>query len=449
MSPTGASRRAPVALAAGALALGLSTAGLVAGVEPVPTWYYPLAWYPTLLIADAIVALREGRFFLLSRPAFAAGLLAWSVPFWLFFELVNLRLENWYYVFVPDARLPRWTGIALSYATVLPAILLSERLLRSLGIARGLGIARLSVGPRLLAGLQAVGVAMLVLALAWPRGFFPLVWGSVTLIVDPWVHRRDPDRSLIGELRRGRAGRVVRLLLGGLAIGLVWEILNTGARGRWIYTVPGLEDLKLFEMPVLGFLGFPVFALDGYVTWRALELAGLAVPVRGRPRPAPGWARVSAAVGAAAFSALVLTAMERGTIASTSPRLEDVPGVPAERLEPAGFDVFALAGADPGAVSRRAGVDVEEARAWVEAARLVALRGIGTEGAAALAAVGVRTVEDLAARDAGGLARDLAATGHPVPPARVRVWVRAAREAVGGGPAGGSRRLGERISRGG
>lgn len=428
MRPTRASRRAPVALAAGALALGLATAGLLAGIEPVPTWFYPLAWYPTLLIAEALVAIREGRFFLLSRPAFAVTLLAWSVPFWLFFELVNLRLENWYYVFVPDGRFPRWTGIALSYATVLPAILLSERLLGSLGLARRIGIAPLRTGPVLLAGLQAVGVAMLVLSLAWPRAFFPLIWGSVTLIVDPWVYRRDPDRSLIGDLERGRAGRIVRLLAGGLAIGLVWEILNIGARSKWIYTVPGFEDVKLFEMPVLGFLGFPVFALDGFVTWQALVAAGLAAPAAGRARPAPKPARIAVAGLAVAFSALVLLSMERGTIASTSPDLEDLPGVPAERLGSLGHDVFSLGEAEPVRVARRSGTTLAEARAWVQTARLATLRGIGVEGLTALRAVGMRTVDDLAGADPERLVRELRAAGHPVLSARVRIWVRAARE---------------------
>ena len=444
MNPTGASRGAPAAvLVVGALALGLSTAGLAAGVEPIPTWYYPLAWYPTLLIADAVVALREGRFFLLSRPAVLLTLLAWSVPFWLFFELVNLRLANWYYVFVPDDRVARWTGIALSYATVLPAILLAERALRSFRVALELRITRLRVGPRLLALLQVVGVAMLALSLAWPRGFFPLIWGSVTLIVDPWVYRRDPERSLIGDLERGRAGRIARLLLGGLAIGLVWELLNIGARGKWIYTVPGFEEWKLFEMPVLGFLGFPVFALDGFVTWQALVVGGVAVPADepGEASPGPGnggappaLARFATAAFATLFSALVLLSMERGTIASTTPRLEELPGIPVDRLEESGFDVFSLAEAEPVRVARIGGTTVAGARAWIEDARLATLRGIGTDGLAALRAVGIVSVEDLASAEPSRLADRLSGAGRPVPDPRVRVWVRAARSSEGTAP---------------
>ncbi|HET6360654.1 MAG TPA: hypothetical protein VFH11_01195, partial [Gemmatimonadota bacterium] len=203
------------------------------------------------------------------------------MPFWLFFELLNMRLENWYYVFLPRDGAARWVGIALSFATVVPAVLLTERLLDSLGIAGELRARRL---PRTRGRpLFALGVLMLALALAWPRALFPLVWGGVFLVADPWVLSRAPERSLLGDLERGRPGRILRLLAAGLLVGLLWEAFNIGARGKWIYTVPGFEDFKLFEMPVLGFLGFPFFALEAFAVWQALVVAGVAVPAEERP----------------------------------------------------------------------------------------------------------------------------------------------------------------------
>ncbi|MGH7550723.1 MAG: DUF4332 domain-containing protein [Gemmatimonadota bacterium] len=403
---------------------------MLAGVEPFATWYYPFAWYSTLLVVDAAVARRGGRFFFLDRPAFLVSLLAWSVPFWLLFELVNFRVQNWYYVFVPDGAIARWMGIALSYATVLPAILGAERLLAVHGIARGSRIDPLRLTPRLLCAIQATGVAGALLALAWPRFFFPLVWGSFTLIVDPWVYRRAPERSLLGDLERGRPGRILRLLLGGLAIGFVWELYNLEARGKWIYTVPGLEDLKLFEMPLLGFLGFPVFALDGFAAWQALVLAGVAVPKKGRMRPAPAISRAAVFGAAIAFSALVVGAMGRATVSSTTPRLAGIAGVPAEALESTDWDIYRLARASPRPVADAGGATSETASRWIETARLAVLRGIGTENAERLRLAGVASVSDLAAADPAELSRRLEREGDPVPPARVRVWVDAAKDAV-------------------
>ena len=36
---------------------------------------------------------------------------------------------------------------------------------------------------------------------------------------------------------------------------LLWELLNSVARAQWIYTVPGLEGAKLFEMPAISQAG--------------------------------------------------------------------------------------------------------------------------------------------------------------------------------------------------
>ena len=93
--------RAGLTLAAAAVIIAVSTAGMLRGDDPWATWFYPLAWYPTLLAADATLRLRTGRWYLFCDGLFLANLLLWSIPFWLFFELVNFRLANWYYVFLP------------------------------------------------------------------------------------------------------------------------------------------------------------------------------------------------------------------------------------------------------------------------------------------------------------------------------------------------------------
>lgn len=406
-------------------------AGAFAGIEPFATWLYPLAWYPTLALLAAAVAARGGRF-LLCRPAFLLSALAWSVPFWLFFELLNLRLENWYYVFLPRDSAARWLGIALSFATVIPAIIVTERLLDSLGIARELRTRGVQL-PRAPI-LPALGALMLALALVWPRALFPLVWGGVFLLVDPWVLRRAPERSLLADLERGRPGRILRLLMAGLTVGLLWEAFNLGARGKWIYTVPGFEDFKLFEMPVAGFLGFPFFALEAFAAWQALVAAGLAAPAeerdRGEVQPArtPPGVALATALAAILFSAVAIAAMHTKTIASVVPTVADL-GAPTVPLAREGIDdPWALAEADSRDLAASLGTDANGVRGWIERARLATLRGIGAEGASRLESIGITSVEDLAEVDPESVARRLSTAGAPVQPARVRVWVRAARE---------------------
>ena len=460
-----ASRTRARGIAAGALGLTLVAAATLLslrGMEPFATWYYVFAWYGTLVALDgALAATRPDRgFHLLSRPRHALSLLAWSVPFWLFFELLNFRLENWYYVFVPDHPVERWAGITVSFATVLPALFLLEATLGRAGVGRAMRASPVEVTPALRRRLRWTGVAMLVLPVAFPQLFYPLVWGAVVLLLDPLVHEWAPRRSLLGDLERGRPGRIVRLLVAGLAAGLLWEGFNVVGRGSWIYTVPALEELKLFEMPPLGFLGFPPLALEAFAFWQVLVALGWAVPrdpAAGRQpadglgpldrdgAPAPGrraageaGARgragvVAATLAAALFSAAVLVGMERWTIVSHTPRLVELPEVPAARLRAAGHDVFSLADAAPAELARRAGATEERARSWVEVARLATLRGIGSRNAARLADVGVPSRAALAAADPAVLLASLRETEGPrLNEARVRVWVRGARRALDG-----------------
>ncbi|HEU4464771.1 MAG TPA: DUF4332 domain-containing protein, partial [Gemmatimonadota bacterium] len=201
-----------------------------------------------------------------------------------------------------------------------------------------------------------------------------------------------------------------------------------------------------FEMPVAGFLGFPFFALEAFAAWQALVVAGLSVPAEEREARAHGrtggppyavaagrgrGAAVNAtALAAAAFSAVTIAAMHRKTIASVVPAVADL-GAPAAPLDRAGIaDPWELAGADPDDLAAALGTEANAARVWVERARLATLRGIGAEGASRLEGTGIASVEELAEGEPESLARRLAEAGEPVPPARVRVWVRAARDAA-------------------
>lgn len=387
--------RASLRIVVGAAGLALAWALLLLEVDPAPTWFYVFAWYPTLLMLDGLASRLDRKRSLFARPVLALSLFAWSPIIWLVFEAVNFRIQNWYYVLLPAHGLERWAGILISFATVVPAILLAERLLRALGVFRSGQGPTVTVLSGHLSAATALGAAMGALALAWPRVFFPLVWGAVLLMVDPLVYRRAPELSLIRDLEQGRWGRIGRLMLGGLGVGLVWETYNYWAHGSWVYTVPGLEEFKLFEMPPVGFVGFPVFALEAWAMYAALASLRLAVPAEGEKRPLPR-RTLGAGLVAAGFAAVVLLGMERYTISSVAPR----PG-----------DLISHSPAEATAV-----------------ARLALLRGMGADHARALIALGIQDTCELARSNPERLAGQLrSATGRarPTEP-EVRVWVRAA-----------------------
>ena len=436
-------RPRPLSLAIPALAfLVLASAGMLLEVEPFISFFYMSAWYPTLILLDSAVAARTGRYYLITRPRFALSLLGWSAVLWFFFEVINFRVQNWYYVSLPPDLPVRWLGIAIAFATVLPAIFLAERLLEGGGRGgRGAFVAdrwpTFKVGRGLLRGLFVAGVAFVVLSLLWPRIFFPLIWGALTLLLEPWNYSRDPDRSLVGDLAAGRPGRFLRLLVGGAFIGFIWELYNIEARAKWIYTVPGFEDFKLFEMPLLGFVGFPVLALDCFVVYQSLVLAGVAVPPElGLNRRIPPRRVLGAAVAAVVFSLVALVGMDRWNTDSTVPRLDDLwLAEPAaiERLAAARYDdLFQLAESSPAEIAKTAGVTPALAQSWIDAAQLTTLRGLGTRNARLLWEIGITSVDELARSDAeqiGAQIRAIAVRPRSATPPKVRVWVEAARRA--------------------
>jgi len=173
-------------------------------VSPFVNFFYISAWYPTIFILDAAVAARSGRYYMLSRPRFAISLLVWSAVLWFFFELVNFRVTNWYYVFLPPDRWLRWLGTTVSFATVLPAIFLAERWLAVGNAFEGIRWPTFNVSRRTLQVVFLTGVVFALLSLAWPRYFFPMIWGALTLLLESLNYRSDPKRSLLADLAAGR-----------------------------------------------------------------------------------------------------------------------------------------------------------------------------------------------------------------------------------------------------
>jgi hypothetical protein len=108
---------------------------------------------------------------------------------------------------------------------------------------------------------------MLVLPITYRSPWLaaPVFLGFIFLL-DP-INARHGAESLRGDLRARHPWRLVNLMIAGLVCGLVWEFWNYWANTKWVYTVPVPPDVKLFEMPLLGYLGFPAFAVECFVMY--------------------------------------------------------------------------------------------------------------------------------------------------------------------------------------
>ena len=241
----------------------LTFCGTVNYIFPFYSHTYPFAWYGLIAFLDGLLWWRWGKGFVLRSPRFFFMLLFCSAVFWFFFEIWNLRLQNWYYAGVsPDGP---WAHVEayLDFATVLPGMFLVFELLQCLKIPRPVTTHfKLNVQWRKYWILT--GLIMLVLPIVYPDAFFPLVWGSLIFLLEPLCAKRGGP-SLLRDGENGDWTTMVRLLLAGIFCGGYWEFCNYWSHAKWIYTVPFFSEGKLFEMPYLGFLGFPPFCVQCFV----------------------------------------------------------------------------------------------------------------------------------------------------------------------------------------
>jgi Domain of unknown function (DUF4332) len=410
----------------GVLLFALGLWALVADLEAWNTiWYLP-AWYGYLLVVDAAIYLRRGVSFVGGRRRELVAMMLWSLPFWLLFEVYNLRLHNWYYVFGLRTLWGSMLMSTLAFATVLPACFFHAEALEAFGAFREARCRPLRVGRRTPGALAAVGAFCAVAPLVWPRTFFWAVWGA-TLGIPEVLNYRAGAPSLIADLEAGKCGRLLRLLCGGLWAGAVWELLNYWARTKWIYTVPGFEDWKVFEMPLAGFGGFPPLALSAFAFFTLVS------------RLARG-PRVAAAAVAVVFSVGASIAILDRNVQSVRPVLSDLSGLDASaarRLRASGIPTpelleRAVRREGPATVASRAGIPLDRLERAASEASLALHKGMGAPAARLLEAAGVEKVSDLASSDPAELtallSRVAAARREPAPrPEYVRVWVRAAR----------------------
>ena len=242
------------------------------GVEPVATYFTPIAWTAYILIADAALYALTGRSRIRERPAALGRMALLSIPLWLIFEAYNLRLANWTYVGLPENFLLRWLGYGWSFATITPAILLTADLVAALGwfdrAARPACTMRLSAaGER---AIIATGAAMLLIPLVLPQHIaaylFAPVWLGFIFLLDP-LNRRRGLPSLLGDLAEGRRARLYSLLVAGWVCAWLWEFWNWRAAAKWQYVFPMFQSWKIFEMPAPGYLGFLPFALECFVMY--------------------------------------------------------------------------------------------------------------------------------------------------------------------------------------
>lgn len=223
----------------GLVCLLIAEALMFHGIEPVATFFTPIAWTAYALIADAAVFAIRGHSRLRDAPGRFARLALLSIPLWLIFEAYNLRLANWTYAGGWQLSLPvRWFAYGWAFATIWPGIFLTADLVESFGWwdrpSRPIFFSRTVQNVFMTAGVVLLMVPVLLPARLGSY-LFGAVWAGFILLLDP-INFRLGLPSLEGDLASGRRGRFPFLSHFRLGVWLALGVLELlGCRQMALY----------------------------------------------------------------------------------------------------------------------------------------------------------------------------------------------------------------------
>lgn len=281
--------RALAAGAAGIALLELTVFTDVAGVlhgsalagfgKYVRIYLTPIAWTFYLLALVGLLGIMDrASWYRRYKNRFWICFL-WSIPCWCFFDWVNFYfmrsrvtgLYAWEYSGLPPGFIQyRVVGYLAAFGAVLPGIFLSAEVFMRLGLHR-LRSSPVRIGRPIQLAVFVLGMLFFVAPFILRDAISNLMlWVSLIFLLDPinfWLRRP----SIIGDWRAGRWGRTFSLMAGGLLCGLLWEFWNYWALAKWRYHLAFLgswQQVRYFQMPVPGLLGFISFGVETWVMWQ-------------------------------------------------------------------------------------------------------------------------------------------------------------------------------------
>ena len=222
-------------------------------------------WIAFVLLVNAFTMRRTGRCLMLSRTRSFLLLFPVSAGFWWSFEYLNRFVGNWRYVGgVEFGQVEYFLFATLPFSTVLPAVLSTRELLLSCPRFDGafrdwrplspvspgaIGLAALLLSC---AGLFAVGIV--------PDEAFPLVWVAPPMLLISLAALGKEPHTLSG-IPSGDWRPAVSSVFAALLCGIFWETWNFGSTAKWVYVIPYVDALHVFEMPLIGYAGYLPFGI--------------------------------------------------------------------------------------------------------------------------------------------------------------------------------------------
>ncbi|MFA6461790.1 MAG: hypothetical protein WCV90_05975 [Candidatus Woesearchaeota archaeon] len=230
-------------------------------IKPFDLWYVPIVWSGYILLVDAIVFSLSKKSLISTYPKKFWLVVLLSIPLWSVFEWYNLFIQNWYYT--------NYTFLVhvADFTIIFPAVLETYFLLKAVRIFEKVKLKqKYEVSPRLITLMILFGILSCILPLIFPKYTFYLVWVAFFLLLDP-INYVLGNPSIIKHLHDGKMNIPLCLFFGAMICGIFWEFWNFWAYPKWFYEIPFISFLKIFEMPILGFIGYGPFGWEVYAMY--------------------------------------------------------------------------------------------------------------------------------------------------------------------------------------
>lgn len=184
-----------------------------------------------------------------------------SIPMWWFFERINNIVQNWHYQMQPISNIHYFIQASIDFSTVIPAVLSTSVLFFFLLHAQTwANYGPIRIRSNYLVWSFLIGIISFSVLPVFPHQTFPLVWIAPILILEPFAYYIGTP-CVLRLLADGRWAIPISTMLATFFCGFWWELWNYYSFPRWYYTIWYVGCCKIFEMPALGYLGYPFFGL--------------------------------------------------------------------------------------------------------------------------------------------------------------------------------------------
>jgi len=226
---------------------------------------FPILWISFVMLLGNITAMYKTKSDIMVLKNFLF-LFIFSSIFWWYFEFLNQFTGNWNYTTLNHLfdMSPKGALImSIAFATVLLGeMAILEVFCCKSGFVNKVTIEKFKVTITTSLSLIISGTAVLFLMPIFPHELFPALWVAPIFILI------GVQGVFLGHFKYiSFGGAKLAFMFSASAIsslicGFFWEMWNYYNSGGWSYTVPYIDRYNIFEMPLLGYLGYLPFGLE-------------------------------------------------------------------------------------------------------------------------------------------------------------------------------------------